>query len=104
EATESSSRGSTLHSRSGLTSAQSFGRATRGATTAPTNGSTMTAPASRVALIGYGLGGSKFHAPLISTTPGLTLAAIVTHDPARRERAQRDYPGVRLFDTSDDLW
>lgn len=64
----------------------------------------MTAPAFRVALIGYGLGGARFHAPLISATPGLTLAAIVTRDPSRRERAQRDHPGARFFETPDDLW
>jgi len=32
----------------------------------------------RVALVGYGLAGSAFHAPFIATTPGLRLAAIVT--------------------------
>jgi scyllo-inositol 2-dehydrogenase (NADP+) len=64
----------------------------------------MTAPAFRVALIGYGLGGARFHAPLIAATPGLNLAAIVTRDPVRRERAQRDHLGVRLFDSADDLW
>lgn len=32
----------------------------------------------RVALIGYGLAGSAFHAPLIATTPGLDLVAVVT--------------------------
>ena len=29
----------------------------------------------RVGLVGYGLGGSTFHAPLISVTPGLELVA-----------------------------
>ena len=32
----------------------------------------------RVGLIGYGFTGSVFHAPLISTTTGLRLSAVVT--------------------------
>src|SRR5207302_997360 len=38
----------------------------------------------RVALIGYGLGGRSFHAPIIAVTPGMRLAAIVTGSAARR--------------------
>ena len=37
----------------------------------------------KVGLIGYGLAGRAFHAPLISTTPGLRLSAIVTSAPER---------------------
>lgn len=58
----------------------------------------------RVGLIGYGLAGSAFHAPLIATTPGLQLRAIVTRDPNRRASAARDYPDARLVDTADDLF
>lgn len=58
----------------------------------------------RVALIGYGLGGGTFHAPLVSVTPGLELAAIVTKDPTRRALAQRDFPAVQLLDSADDIW
>ena len=32
----------------------------------------------RVAVIGYGLAGAVFHSPLISSTPGFQIAAIVT--------------------------
>ncbi|TML01343.1 MAG: oxidoreductase, partial [Actinobacteria bacterium] len=38
----------------------------------------------RVCLVGFGLGGRVFHAPLIAATSGLRLAAIVTADPGRR--------------------
>ena len=38
--------------------------------------------AVRVALIGYGLGGRVFHAPLISSVPGLSRVSIVTSDSA----------------------
>jgi scyllo-inositol 2-dehydrogenase (NADP+) len=41
-------------------------------------------PPLRVGLIGYGLAGSVFHAPLISTTRGLALDSVVTSDPERR--------------------
>ena len=36
----------------------------------------------RVALVGYGYAGRTFHAPLIRSTPGLNLAAVVTSRPA----------------------
>jgi predicted dehydrogenase len=60
--------------------------------------------AIRAGLIGYGLGGAAFHAPLIATTPGLTLEAIVTTNPERRAQAERAYPGVRLLSSADELF
>ena len=58
----------------------------------------------RVGLIGYGLGGAVFHAPLIAVTPGLELTTIVTADPLRRAQAQRDHPGARVVDSAEWLW
>jgi len=58
----------------------------------------------RVGLIGFGHAGAVFHAPLITSTPGLQLAAIVTSDPGRRDRAARDYPAARVIASADDLW
>ena len=58
----------------------------------------------RVGLVGYGLAGSAFHAPLIATTSGLRLDAIVTHDATRQAEARRAYPGVRIVDSADALW
>lgn len=58
----------------------------------------------RVGLIGYGLGGAVFHAPLIIVNPGLRLAAIVTADPIRRAQAQRDHPGAQVVDSAEWLW
>ena len=40
----------------------------------------------RVGLIGYGLAGSAFHAPLVEAVPGLELASIVTSTPSARSR------------------
>ena len=58
----------------------------------------------RVAIIGYGLAGRVFHAPLVAATPGLTVAAIVTSDPDRRARAGADHPGARVAHTTEELW
>jgi predicted dehydrogenase len=55
-------------------------------------------------LIGFGLGGAAFHAPLIATTAGLTLTTIVTADPARRAQARQDYPGAQLASHATELW
>lgn len=46
--------------------------------------------------MGYGLGGSAFHAPLIATTPGLSLAAVVTSDPGRAAAVKDRYPGTAV--------
>jgi predicted dehydrogenase len=58
----------------------------------------------RVALIGYGLGGAVFHAPLISSVPGLELSAVVTGDPGRRESVRDRHPRARILDHPDRLW
>ena len=57
----------------------------------------------RVGLLGYGLAGRVFHAPLIAATEGLQLAAVVTTNPDRRAQVLRDHPGTQLFDRSDQL-
>jgi predicted dehydrogenase len=54
-------------------------------------------PELRVAIVGYGLSGRYFHAPLIAATEGLSVAAVVTSDPGRRGQAEADHPGVRVF-------
>lgn len=58
----------------------------------------------RVAIIGYGLAGAVFHAPLIASTQGLEVAAIVTSDPGRRMQALRDFPRVKLYAGAEELW
>src|SRR5438105_5421832 len=69
-----------------------------------TNDSGAAAKTLRVAIIGYGLAGSVFHAPLVSSVAGMEVAAIVTSNPRRQEHAQRDYPGARVLSTADELW
>ena len=60
--------------------------------------------AARVALIGFGLAGESFHAPLIAAVEGLELAGIVTRDEERRGRAREQHPGAALLDSADDVW
>jgi predicted dehydrogenase len=59
---------------------------------------------ANVALLGYGLAGAVFHAPFISTTPGLQLSVVVTGNPGRRAEALRDHPGVMVVDRADEVW
>jgi predicted dehydrogenase len=58
----------------------------------------------RVALIGFGLGGEVFHAPLVQADPDLALVTIVTNDPSRRARAAARYPEARVVERADAVW
>lgn len=58
----------------------------------------------RVGLVGYGLAGSVFHAPLITATEGLVLDTVVTSNEERREQARAEFPGVRFAASPDELW
>ena len=53
-----------------------------------------------VGLIGYGLGGSAFHAPLIAAEPRLRLEAVVT---SRAGQVERDHPGTRVAGSAEEL-
>ncbi|MFI1362542.1 Gfo/Idh/MocA family protein [Streptomyces griseochromogenes] len=64
----------------------------------------MTGTPLRVGLIGYGLAGSVFHAPLIAATEGLTLDTVVTSNPERQEQARAEFPGIRLATTPETLF
>jgi scyllo-inositol 2-dehydrogenase (NADP+) len=57
-----------------------------------------------VAIVGYGLAGSEFHAPLIAEVPDLEVRSVVTAHPERRRRAAADFPGARLLGSADELW
>ena len=58
----------------------------------------------RVAIIGYGLAGRVFHAPLVAAEPDMRIAAIVTSDPERRAAARGRPPGARVVESADRLW
>ncbi|WP_194896287.1 Gfo/Idh/MocA family oxidoreductase [Catenulispora pinisilvae] len=65
----------------------------------------MSAPQNplRVGLIGYGLAGRAFHAPLIATTPGLRLQNVVTANPDRRAQLSSEHPEARAVDSTEQL-
>ncbi|MEV0691476.1 Gfo/Idh/MocA family oxidoreductase [Streptomyces sp. NPDC050388] len=64
----------------------------------------MTGTPLRVGLVGYGLAGSVFHAPLIAATEGLALDTVVTSNPERQQQARAEFPDVRLAATQDELF
>src|SRR5271154_4004023 len=53
-----------------------------------------------VGLVGFGLAGRAFHAPVISRVPGLHLAAIVQRT---GDEAAQAYPDARIVRTFDEL-
>jgi predicted dehydrogenase len=63
----------------------------------------MPAPI-RTALLGYGVSGRVFHAPLIAADPQYSLDAIVTGDPGRAARAAGQHPGARVVPSGDELF
>jgi scyllo-inositol 2-dehydrogenase (NADP+) len=64
----------------------------------------MVAERFRVGLIGFGLGGASFHAPLIRATPGLALTHVVTANPERQAQARAAIPGVTVLPDAKALW
>jgi len=58
----------------------------------------------RVGLLGYGLAGRVFHAPLIAACPDLVLTAVVTRDPDRRAALRAVHPDAEALDTPEQLW
>ncbi|MFE8913744.1 Gfo/Idh/MocA family oxidoreductase [Streptomyces globisporus] len=58
----------------------------------------------RVALVGYGLAGSVFHAPLVSSTDGLVLDTVVTSNEERRAEARTAFGDLRFAASPDELW
>lgn len=53
----------------------------------------------RIGLVGFGGGGMRFHAPFMEAAQGVTLAGVVTRDPARQAQVQQRHPGVPVFDS-----
>jgi predicted dehydrogenase len=58
----------------------------------------------RVAIVGYGLAGRFFHAPLVAATEGLTVASVVTSSPDRRGLVAREHPGALILAGPAELW
>jgi predicted dehydrogenase len=58
----------------------------------------------RAAIVGYGLAGRFFHAPLIAATDGLEITSVVTANATRAEQVVADHPGAQVVSSVDDLW
>ncbi len=58
----------------------------------------------RTAIIGYGLAGAVFHAPLVAATRGMQVAAIVTSNAERAHMAHEHYKDARIYGHVDELW
>lgn len=53
----------------------------------------------QVGIIGYGLAGAVFHAPVIASVPGFRVAAIATRSIEKQELARRDFPDISVYDS-----
>jgi scyllo-inositol 2-dehydrogenase (NADP+) len=54
----------------------------------------------RVGLVGFGMAGRVFHAPLISSVDGMELAAVVERS---SDKAAERYPGITTYRSVEDL-
>lgn len=66
-------------------------------------GDVTTAPI-RTAVVGFGISGKVFHAPLVAADPHYSLDLIVTADPARAAEAARLYPQARIVPTPEAMF
>lgn len=58
----------------------------------------------RTALIGFGVAGAVFHAPLIAANSRFQLSAVVTGDAARRQQVGASYPEVEVLPDAASLF
>jgi predicted dehydrogenase len=58
----------------------------------------------RVAIVGFGLGGEVFHAPLVAAVPDMSLVSIVTRNAERAARAKQRHPEARVLADVEALW
>ena len=58
----------------------------------------------RVAILGYGLAGEVFHAPLVGAVDGLEVAVIVTGNAERAARAAAAFPDAKVVPSADEAW
>ena len=55
-------------------------------------------------MIGYGLAGSVFHAPLIASTAGLAVSTVVTGNPQRQAEARKAHPDSQVVSDPADVF
>lgn len=64
----------------------------------------MTSSPFRVGMIGYGLSAKVFHIPFIQADHDFTLEAIVQRTPKPGNDASKDFPGVTIHTSAEDLF
>ncbi|MEA2298397.1 MAG: scyllo-inositol 2-dehydrogenase, partial [Solirubrobacteraceae bacterium] len=64
----------------------------------------LSPAAFRVGIVGYGLAGRVFHAPLVDAVDGLELTTILTSDTRRQDQARSAHPGARVVSSVEELW
>jgi predicted dehydrogenase len=64
----------------------------------------VTAAPIRTAVVGFGVSGKVFHAPLIAADKNYSLDVIVTADPERATEAARLYPQARIVPTPEEMF
>jgi predicted dehydrogenase len=57
----------------------------------------------RVGIIGYGLSAKVFHIPFIKFVPDFELYAIVQRSPKPDDDAAKDWPGVKIYRSAEEL-
>lgn len=55
-----------------------------------------------VAIVGYGLAGEVFHAPLVRAAEKLEITVITTNNPERKKKAQAAFPNAKIFPSLED--
>ena len=53
----------------------------------------------RVGLVGFGMAGRVFHAPLLSSVDGMELAAVME----RANKAAERYPGIKMYRSLEEM-
>ena len=65
----------------------------------------MTSKKYNVGVIGYGLSAKVFHIPLIEAVPdSFKLYAIVQRSPKPTDDAEKDFPGIKSYRTTEELF
>jgi predicted dehydrogenase len=60
--------------------------------------------ALRAGVVGFGLAGEVFHAPLIDSVEGIEVTGVVTRNPERAARAAAAYPRASVVADVAELW
>ena len=57
----------------------------------------------KTGIIGFGIGGNTFHAPIIATTEGLKISKIRARKDSEVNLAKERYPDAVITDSADDI-